>query len=106
MKGVNTCDCGGHHPDDARYYVTCVNGARVGYLLGPLDDHRAALDAVPLVRDLAVQVDRWADFYAFGTAAVTGSFDRPGVLNDAYARATQPRMSMRDILSSAQGAQR
>lgn len=51
------------------YYVSCIaSGLRKAFLAGPYADHQSALDAVEKVRDMAVEVDSWACFYAFGTA--------------------------------------
>ena len=62
------------------YYVSCVDGGRVGLLLGPfVDDHRAALSAVEAVREAAYAADPRSWFYSFGTVRV--DTDRPGVLN-------------------------
>lgn len=66
--------------DGAAFYVTCIDGARVGYLAGPYETHAAALADVERVRKVACEADPWADFYAFGTAAVRGT-RQPGALN-------------------------
>jgi hypothetical protein len=50
------------------YYVTVINDTRVAYLLGPFDTHEEALERVAEGRRRAEAADRWAHFYAFGTA--------------------------------------
>jgi hypothetical protein len=50
------------------FYVTVINADRVGYLLGPYDTHEEALERVAEGRRRAEAADRWAHFYAFGTA--------------------------------------
>jgi len=54
-------------PRPGRYYVTVIDGARHGYLLGPYETHRQALDNVARGRDLANAADPRAHWYAFGT---------------------------------------
>ena len=50
------------------YYVTVIDGPRVGRLLGPFDnDHAAALAMVDQVRAKAEELDPRACWYAFGT---------------------------------------
>lgn len=75
------CPCGEPHPPGAAFYVTCADGARVGWLAGPYADHPAALADVDRVRQCAERVDPFAHFYAFGTAGVVGGNGAPGVLN-------------------------
>jgi len=65
---------------DARsgnYYVCCRNGERVGWLLGPYDDHSEAIENVERGCDLARQADPFAVFYEIGTARVDPSVDPP-----------------------------
>lgn len=51
------------------YYVTVLDGGKMGRLLGPfIDDHAAALAMVDKVRAKAEEFDPRAAFYAFGTA--------------------------------------
>jgi hypothetical protein len=50
------------------YYVTVVNGRRVGWLLGPYRTHGEAEGEVDRGRGLAEAADPYAHFYAFGTA--------------------------------------
>lgn len=50
------------------YYVTVVNGQRVGWLLGPYRTHGEAEGEVDRGRELAMEADPFAHFYAFGTA--------------------------------------
>jgi hypothetical protein len=53
------------------FYVTVIDGPRTGYLLGPFDTHREALDRVDLGRILAEKHNTRALFggYAYGTAS-------------------------------------
>lgn len=50
------------------FYVTCLNGPRVGWLLGPFRTHVEAIAVVGEARRLACELDPWAWFYTFGTA--------------------------------------
>lgn len=67
------------------YYVTVVDGARVGRLLGPfVNDHAGALAMVDAARRRAEELDPRACWYSFGTARADisgGVLPRPGVLN-------------------------
>jgi hypothetical protein len=50
------------------YYVSVIDGARRGLLLGPwVDDHAGARAAVDAARIEAERLDPWASFWAFGT---------------------------------------
>ena len=51
------------------FYVTVIDGPRTGFLLGPYDTHKEALDKVDRGRQLAQEVNDWAWFYAYGTAS-------------------------------------
>jgi hypothetical protein len=73
-------------PRPGRYYVTCVDAGRVGFVAGPFRRHQAARRFLRPARRAAQQVDPWSDFYAWGTARLRDNWDRPiplGVLNDA-----------------------
>jgi hypothetical protein len=64
------------------YYVTIHDGARFGFLAGPFkDDHQTAIDLVARCQELAIQLDPWAHFSAFGTARIDYDYDKPGKLN-------------------------
>jgi hypothetical protein len=64
------------------YYVTIHDGARFGFLAGPFkDDHQAAIVLVARCQELAIQLDPWAHFSAFGTARIDYDYDKPGKLN-------------------------
>ena len=69
------------------YFVTCIDGARVGRLAGPfINDHAAALALVDRARAEAERIDPRAAWYAFGTCRVDldhPQATRPGVLNAA-----------------------
>ena len=68
-----------HEPDTrpGRYYVSVRSGVRWSLLYGPFSTHAAALAAVEATRRVAESVDRFAFFYAFGTARL--SDDAPAV---------------------------
>lgn len=72
------------------YYVTVIDGARVGRLLGPFpDDHAAALALVDVVRDKAIEIDPRAHFYAFGTIRTDATVPaRAGTLNQLFGMPT------------------
>jgi hypothetical protein len=57
------------------YYVTAQNGVRTAFLLGPFPSHAEALAEVERGKELAMSVDPFAWFYAYGTA--TGPASRP-----------------------------
>lgn len=62
------------------FYVSVVDGKRVGLLAGPFPTHKQALDLVDEARELAEEADPFACFYAFGTLSLaTGK--RQGVFN-------------------------
>lgn len=66
------------------YYVSVIDGGRVGRLVGPFkDDHIAALQMVDKAREKAIEVDAKAVFYAFGTIRVKPEAvdGKPGSLN-------------------------
>lgn len=64
------------------YYVSMVDGPRVGLLLGPFRLHRQALRFVRAARQEANRRDPWAVFYGFGTLRLE-SGARTGSLNAA-----------------------
>lgn len=70
------------------YYVTVIDGKRVGRLLGPFyDDHGAALAMVDKVRDKAMELDSRAFWYAFGTCRIPADDSVPirgGLLNKYF----------------------
>lgn len=69
------------------YYATILrDGRRLGLLLGPYNEHREALALVDRASHLAIQVDPFAAFDAFGTVAVLDGTRTPGVLNDLLKR--------------------
>jgi len=64
------------------FYVSVVDGSKVGLLAGPLPTHEQALDLVDEARELAQEADPFACFYAYGTLSLaTGK--RQGVFNKA-----------------------
>lgn len=68
-----------------RYYVTVVRGRRVAYLAGPFDEREIAEMHVTAARDVAIEVDPWAWFDAFGVTEITTGQTHPkrGTLMDA-----------------------
>lgn len=65
-----------------RFYVSVVDGKRVGLLAGPFATHKQALDLVDKAKEKAEEIDPFACFYAFGTLSLaTGK--REGVFNKA-----------------------
>jgi hypothetical protein len=64
------------------FYVTVRRNSRSALLLGPFDTHDEALERVELGRRLAFEVDSFTAFDSFGTAKVTGSDHKPGLLNE------------------------
>lgn len=65
------------------YYVSVVDGQRVGLLLGPFKRHRQALRFVRAARAAACNADPKAWFYSYGTVRVVTDKPRTGVLNAA-----------------------
>lgn len=64
------------------YYVTVVDGERVGFLAGPYRLHVNALACVDKARTIAIGIDRRAWFYAFGTCRIEHAEGNPvGKLN-------------------------
>ena len=49
------------------FYVSIIRNGRVGLLSGPYEHHEDALARVDACRELAVSLDPWAHFDAFGT---------------------------------------
>lgn len=65
------------------YYVTVIRDDRIGWLLGPFDDHDKAIGLIDVVRELACKIDCWCDFDMFGTASITSEKELPkGKLNN------------------------
>ncbi len=56
-----------------RFYVSGRDGSRWIPLLGPYASHLVALQHVDRGRRLAIQADRRAHFYAFGTCSLPES---------------------------------
>jgi hypothetical protein len=59
------------------YYVTVRDAGRTGWLLGPYKTHKQALAQVDRGHDLACEADRWACFYAYGTASLPAEVEQP-----------------------------
>lgn len=88
---IPRCDMQPVDSKPGMYYVTVIDGARVGRLLGPFkNDHAAALSMVDKVRAKAEELDPRAAFYAFGTCRIPGDDTVPiraGLLNKFFGRA-------------------
>jgi peptidoglycan/xylan/chitin deacetylase (PgdA/CDA1 family) len=83
LKGYR-CKCSESHYQNARYYVSVMDGTRVVLARGPYWEHDEALDAVDQVQREVI--DKWnpdgrAYFYAFGTTAMISSHDALGKLD-------------------------
>jgi hypothetical protein len=62
------------------YYVSVVDGPRLGLLLGPFRKHQQARRFLKRAKERAMEVNLWAVFYGFGTVRMADG-DRAGVLN-------------------------
>ena len=84
----------GNWTDSPCWYVTCLNGNAVGYLLGPFRTEAACrlwaykdvhdggdFTKACAVRDVAEKWDAFAVFYSFGMVKCSGGH-RTGVLNN------------------------
>ena len=73
---------------EGAYYVTVIDGKRVGRLLGPFyNDHAGALAMVDKVRDKACDLDGRAHWYSFGTCRLPNDDSVPiraGLLNKYF----------------------
>jgi hypothetical protein len=67
--------------DEPCFYVSVVDGGRVGLVAGPFKTHEEAQGMVETARKKACELDPWADFYAFGTVKTVNGWRR-GVIND------------------------
>lgn len=63
------------------YYVTMIRGKRTAWLAGPFRTHKEALAKVEAATTLAIKIDPWAHFDAFGTASLETGSGVVGVLN-------------------------
>jgi hypothetical protein len=73
----------GVNPEPGAYYVSVIDGARYGLLLGPFVWHAAALAWVARVRQAAYDVDPRSHWYAFGTCGLHPGTPAPvGRLNE------------------------
>jgi hypothetical protein len=73
-------------PRPGRYYVTCINAGRVGFVAGPFRRHQAARRFLWFAKRAADRVDPWSHFYAWGTSRLRDNWDKPipvGALNAA-----------------------
>ena len=67
--------------DNPCFYVSVVDGSRLGLLAGPFQTHKEALGMVDQARATAQRRNAWAWFYAFGTVKMKNG-NKPGVLNE------------------------
>ena len=83
---VHRSDAAEVEPDSAPgpYYVSVRDGERFALLLGPFETHREALAMVEPVRVKAVDFNRFAHFYSFGTCRVKSEYRKPGRLNRCF----------------------
>jgi hypothetical protein len=63
------------------YYVTVVDGARVGLLAGPYPNQGVASRQVNHAKRIACEHNSWAHWYAYGVSRVKSQ--KPGRLNRA-----------------------
>ena len=68
-------------PEPGNYYVSVLDGKRLGLLLGPFTQHVDALANVDRARVKACECDPGAHWYAFGTVRTKDGYNKPGVLN-------------------------
>ena len=64
-----------------RYYVSVIDGTAYRFLAGPFDTHAEALTKVDDARKAAIDYDRKAHFYGFGTARAPAGYSAPGIFN-------------------------
>ncbi len=62
------------------FYVDLVRGSKFSLLAGPFPDETTARRYQSEAVKLAVELDPWADFDAYGVVSIT-EHRRPGVLN-------------------------
>ena len=73
------------------YYVTCRDGGRTAFLVGPFERHVDALDLVEPARKRACEIDPRAHFYAFGTCRLHDPAGAPqGRLNADFGLPSAP----------------
>lgn len=71
LKTYQPCECERPHGSDEKFFVTIVDGPKVGWLLGPYDTHWEAMNQVDRGRRMAREVnDRETAFAGFGTTGV------------------------------------
>lgn len=71
-----------------RYYVSVIDGGNYRFLAGPFATHDEALAKVDAARELAIEYDRKAWFYTYGTARAPKGWDKPGIFNAQLELAT------------------
>lgn len=77
---------GNPSPVPGNYYVSAVDGPKFALLAGPYTSHAQALDMVPTVTEIAMQLDPKAAFYGFGTCRTHDAYNREGILNKHLAK--------------------
>ena len=70
----------GNWTDQECFYITVINGQRVGFLAGPFKTLAEAEQKVDAAKEIALQKDQWAHFYEFGCAKYANGY-REGLFN-------------------------
>ena len=76
------CDQAAQH-EGKDFYVSVIDGSRVGFLAGPYATHTEALADVPTYREKACQANARAHWYAFGTLSLPAGTPRRTVFTRA-----------------------
>ena len=90
MKRITSYTHSNPDPDEQQtdtapgpYFVSVTDAGRLGLLAGPYDHHADALAEIERVKTLAIEADRRAHFYQFGTVRM-----KPGTYKTVFAKAT------------------
>lgn len=82
---LKTCSCGElHSRNQDGFYVSVVDGPKIGLLLGPFKKHSDALNQIETVREKAYILNPMSWFYSFGTVRMKSSYRKSGTLNDYF----------------------
>lgn len=60
----------GTNPNHRAFYVSMIDGTRMGRAAGPYLTHQEALDDVKRVRDAAYDIDPRSWFFSWGTCSM------------------------------------